>query len=345
LTSPRPLAKAGGHHQSAEEPIVTKPKFIVAAGAALALALAASGAQAQDGGAGPVAGAAQQDRLQEAVTDQNQRTQEETGRNRRNRNSQPPPPTPEELAQRAQALAVASNVNCQVTRANLLGQTPDGALSYEAVCASGPGYILIASTPPQGADCVLLAGQAAIERARDPAADVGAQCAIPENMDVVRVISGYATSAGIACTVDQGASIGKSREDNVIYEVGCAGVDGAWLERLPDGWKITECAQVIVQNGTCRFSTADEQAATLKARFASNAEAAACDVVQARYMGANANGSFHEAKCAAGNGVIVRFNTEFAVQQVYPCETAQRIGGGCTLTIVPAPPAAAPASR
>ena len=156
---------------------MTKPNFIVAAGAALALALAASAAQAQDGGAGPVAGAAQQDRLQEAVTDQNQRTQEETGRNRRNRNSQPPPPTPEELAQRAQALAVASNVNCQVTRANLLGQTPDGALSYEAVCASGPGYILIASTPPQGADCVLLHAKGALRRRRTSISASGAMMA------------------------------------------------------------------------------------------------------------------------------------------------------------------------
>lgn len=317
------------------------PRFLVAAGSALTLALAAAPVSAQDGGAGFGGGQAvqQQNQMQEAVTDQNQRNQDETGRNRRNRNAAPPPPTPEELAQRAQVIATAANVTCQVTQANLLGQTDTGALSYEAVCASGPGYILINSTPPQAVDCVLLAGQADIERARDPAADVGTQCAIPQNMDVVRVVSAYAVEAGVRCTVDQGASIGKSRDDNLIYEVGCNGVDGAWLERLPTGWKVTECAQIITQNGTCRFSTVAEQAATLKARFASNAEAAACDVTQGRYMGANANGSFYEAKCAAGNGVIVRFNPAFEVQQVYPCETAQRIGGGCTLTIVPAPPA------
>jgi hypothetical protein len=229
----------------------------------------------------------------------------------------------------------------------ILGQTAEGALSYEAACATGPGYIVIGSTPPQAIDCVLLAGQADIERARDPAADVGTQCVIPQNADVVRVVAAYASEAGVTCTVDQGASIGKSDEDNLIYEVGCAGTDGYWLERQPAGWKTTECTIIVTQNGVCRYSTAAEQAATLKGRLAGS-EAEACDVTEGRYMGANANGSFYEAKCGAGNGVIVRFNSEYAVQQVYPCEVAQRIGGGCTLTIVPplpetpaeAPPAA-----
>lgn len=297
-----------------------------------AITLAAAPVAAQDVGVG---NPAQQDQLQDSVDQQNER-QEQTGRNRRNRNTQPAPPTPEELAQQARAIVTAAGVSCEVTEAMLRGQTPEGATTYEAVCASGPGYILIASTPPQAVDCVLLAGQADIERARDPAADVGTQCQIAQNTDIVRVVSVYAAEAGVTCTVDQGASIGKSRDDNLIYEVGCQGQDGAWLERLATGWKVTECVQIITQNGTCRFSTAEEQAATLKARFASNAEAAACDVTQARYMGANANGSFYEAKCGAGNGVIVRFNPAFEVQQVYPCETAQRIGGGCTMTVVPA---------
>ena len=188
-------------------------------------------------------------------------------------------------------------------------------------------------------DCVLLAGQATIDRARDPAADVGTQCAMPQNMDVVRVISAYASEAGITCAVNEGASIGKSTEGNLIYEVGCNGADGYWLEKVGTGWKTTECAIVTTQNATCRYSTVAEQVATLKTRLAGS-DAAPCDVTEGRYMGANANGAFWEAKCGAGNGVIVRFNTDHVVQQVYACEVAQRIGGGCTLTIVPAAPAA-----
>ncbi len=316
-----------------------KTLFAAAVSAVVAAGAFAAPAVAQEAGGGftPPAASLQS---QDTVDSHADRVDEATGRNRRNRNSQPPPPTPAELAASAQALVTSAGVTCEVTEAVLRGQTDQRQLTYEAACATGPGYILIASTPPQAVDCVLLAGQADIERARDPEADVGTQCQIAQNTDVVRVIRTYAAEAGLTCTVDQGASIGKSQNDNLIYEVGCQGLDGAWLEREATGWKVTECVQVVTQNGTCRFSTAAEQAATLKARFASNAEAAACDVTQARYMGANANGSFFEAKCGAGNGIIARFNTAFEVQQVYPCETAQRIGGGCTLTVVPAAPEA-----
>ena len=261
---------------------------------------------------------------------------------RRQQPQAPAAPTPEENAAAAQQIASAAGVGCQVTQANLLGLTPDQSTSYEAACATGPGYILIGSAPPQAVDCVLLAGQAELDRARDPLADVGTQCAIPQNLDVVRVISAYASEAGIACVVDQGASIGKSSEGNLIYEVGCNGVDGYWLEKVGTGWKASECAIVTTQNAVCRYSTAAELVATFKTRLAGS-EAASCDVTEGRYMGANANGAFWEAKCGAGNGVIVRFNPEYAVQQVYPCETAHRIGGGCRLTIVPPPPPAEPA--
>ena len=268
------------------------------------------------------------------------------GRNReRARTQAPAAPTPEENIAAAQAIATSASVSCQVTQANFLGQTAEGAKSYEGSCATGPGYIFLSTTPPQAIDCVLLAGQAALDRARDPAADVGTQCAIPQNTDVLRVISGYATEAGVACTVDQGASIGKANNGNLVYEVGCNGVDGFWLEKEAAGWKKTECAIIITQNGACQYTTVAEQAASFKARLAGS-EAAACDVTEGRYMGANANGAFWEAKCGAGNGVIVRFNPEYAVQQVYPCETAQRIGGGCRLTVVPeAPAAVAPATE
>lgn len=276
----------------------------------------------------------------EATRLPSQEAQEGRGRNR-GRREQPAPaaPTPEENIAAAQAIVTSASLACQVTQANFLGQTAEGAKSYETVCATGPGYIVINSAPPMAVDCVLLAGQAEIDRARDPAADVGTQCLIPQNTDVVRVLSAYATEAGVPCAVDQGASIGKSSEGNLIYEVGCNGVDGYWLEKIATGWKTTECAIVTTQNATCRYSTVAEQVATLKTRLAGS-EAAACDVTQGRYMGANANGAFWEAKCSGGNGVIVRFNPQYAVQQVYPCETAQRIGGGCRMTIVPEPPAA-----
>lgn len=261
---------------------------------------------------------------------------------RRPRNEPAAAPTPEALIASAQAIATAASASCQVSEASLLGVNAEQQPIYEAACATGPGYILISTTPPQAVDCVILAGQADLDRSRDPAADVGLQCKLPANTDVAKVVRTYAQEAGIACTVDEGASIGKSTGGNFIYEVGCTGADGYWLEKTPTGWETTTCMQVITQSASCKFTQPAEQATTLKAMLAGS-PAAACDVTEARYMGSNSNGAFYEAKCGSGEGYIARFDTARVVQQVYPCAEAARIGGGCKLTTVAATPAATPA--
>lgn len=337
-----PDPRQGFRNRNADQgiPVVFKSSLFATFAAAIALSgFPAAIAHAQD------TDSARPSSNQEVRERQNESSANRGGRRindrERNRRAAPAAPTPEENIAAAQAIVATTNVSCQVTQATYLGETAEGAKSYEAACATGPGYIVLSTTPPQAIDCVLLAGQAEIDRARDPAANVGTQCVIPQNADVLRVLTAYATEAGVPCPIDQGASIGKSG-DNLIYEVGCNGLDGFWLEREPTGWKKTECAIVVTQNATCRYSTTAEAAATFKARLAGS-EGAVCDVIEGRFMGSNANGAFWEAKCAGGNGLIARFNPEYAVQQIYPCETAHRIGGGCTLTIVP-PPAEAPAA-
>lgn len=258
--------------------------------------------------------------------------------NQRNRRQQRPAPaaTPEEIKAAAQAQATAAGLTCQVTEAANPGVTAEQVKIYEAACASGPGYILIASTPPQSFDCLELAGTAYTARLRDPAADVGQQCVLPANQNGLAVIGGWARDAGVTCTVDEAVAIGKSDENNIVYEVGCAGVDGYWLEKVATGWKLQDCLQIASVGGTCRFTTATEQADGFEPKLAGT-EASACDVAQVRLMGQNANGRFYEAKCAAeGEGYIARVNNEGVTQQIYPCATAQRIGGGCTLTPAPA---------
>lgn len=249
-------------------------------------------------------------------------------------------PTPEEIVAAAQAQVAAAGLDCQVTEAinpGLVGE----AQVYEVACASAPGYILIASTPPQASNCLELAGSAYLARLNDPAADVGQQCAIPANQNGLALIGGWAREAGVTCTVDEALAVGKSDANNVVYEVGCAGVDGYRLEKVNGAWSLTDCLQIVSAGGTCRFTTAAEQNATLQAKLAGT-EAANCEVQQVRVMGSNPNGRFYEVKCAAeGEGFIARVKDD-VTQQIYPCATAQRIGGGCTLT--PAP-AAAPATE
>ena len=248
---------------------------------------------------------------------------------------------PATIKAEAETLFAATGTQCQITEAKLLGQTSDKTKIYEAACASGPGYIILASTPPQAMDCLVLASSAEQTRARDPNADVGSQCSLPANDNAMAVFTAFAKEAGLPCTVDQGAIIGAKPGGAIVYEIGCAGVEGAQINKAASGWEVASCMELVSANASCRFTTPAEQVATLKGWLAGS-EAAACDISQARYMGKNANGSFYEAACNGADGLIARFDTAQAVQQVYPCATAQQIGGGCKLTTTP--PAAAPNS-
>lgn len=249
-------------------------------------------------------------------------------------------PTAEENKAAAQAMLTTAAVDCRVSEATLLGVTAEQHATYEAICAEGPGYLVVGSTPPQTFNCLELAGQAETSRLRDPTADVGQQCTLPVNLDPLPVLSSYAREAGVDCTVDQAAAIGKSSAGKLIFEVGCADRDGYWIEHTGDRWKTTPCWDLSLQGAACRYSTAAE---TLGAwsKVLAGTEAAACDVQQARRVGRDAQGlTVYEVKCGAGDGYFARVGETFIAQRVHPCATAQAIGGGCTLT----PPAvAAPA--
>jgi len=290
--------------------------------------------------------AAQQSRADE-IQERNAREgrQAEQTRDPRGRRSQQQStrqPSPEENLAAAQAALTTLGASCTATEAKLLGETADKTKVYEAVCSTGPGYVIQAATPPTGEDCLLLDSQAKMARERDPAADVGTLCTLPANQNLEAVLADYATRAGVPCTVNEGMAIGKTSAGAILYEVGCDGVDGYRLERTGDTFTKTPCLRLASQGYTCRFSTKAEQTAELQTLLAGT-DAAACAPIDLRYMGGNANGEFIEAKCTTeGQGYIARIK-EGLVQQVYPCATAQAIGGGCTLTPAPAAAAAAPA--
>lgn len=263
---------------------------------------------------------------------------ENQGRSRSSRRQrQAAPADPAVVMAEAQAVLTAAGNSCVPTEATSMGQDEHRQKIYEVVCAAGtgPGYIMVAKTPPAAPeliDCVHLASQAERALAANPAAETDT-CKLAGNQNPLAVITGYAQTAGVTCAVDQGMSIGRNGQGMDVYEVGCADADGFWIERTAaGGWDVSECTVVVSQGGACRYTTAAEINSSFKARLAATA-ADDCDVTQVRFMGANANGRFYEAKCAAeGTGYIARANAQGAIQQVYACATAARIGGGCTLT-------------
>lgn len=307
----------------------------------LTLATAPASAVAQT----PGAVQQQQDR---AAVRESERVTSQTSRNvspGRSTGRRDSAPTPEQILESARTQAAIVLPDCQVTNARLLGETPATTSLYEVSCAAGVGSIIETKVPPTATDCIVLAVSAQTVRASDPAAEVGSQCELAGNTDILGTISGYAKQASIPCTVDQATIRGADSAGLIIYEIGCQGLDGYWLKKEAAGWGKTPCLQVLAENGTCTFTTPQEQAATIQA-WLPETNASDCIVGQSRLMGKNANGMFYEVTCTEGgtDGFILRTNSENAVQQVYACSIAAQIGGGCKLTTtVPAAAAAEPA--
>jgi hypothetical protein len=235
----------------------------------------------------------------------------------------------------AQDLAGRAGVACEVRRAEARGIDAVGSAQFEVTCAEGPGYLLIDGARPRGLDCLSLEAANRASDGRTPA------CRIAANRNAVPVVSALAAEAGIACRVDAGAMRGRTPADGILYEVGCAGEDGYWLERTAAGWTVTACLKVTVQGGGCRFTGRAEQAASVR-RWLAGGAASGCDVVEARFMGAGQAGEgqgteLYEARCRSGPGWLVRTAAEpdgrpRRVLAVYPCAEAGHIGGGCRLS-------------
>ncbi|MFN3930328.1 MAG: hypothetical protein ACK4JY_01150 [Brevundimonas sp.] len=310
-----------------------KNNIFTVLGASLALALAA--AQPASAGSAPQPGYAAADSSPQSASDRARTRQ----RNDRERQA-PAAPTAEENRAAAQTLATSAGVDCQVSEATLLGVTAESHSTYELVCAGGSGWLIVGSTPPQTFNCIELAGQAETSRLRDPEADVGQQCTLPVNLNPVPVLSAYAAEAGVDCTVDQAAAVGKNPAGDLIYEIGCADRDGYWIEKAGDGWKTSPCWDLALQKVECRYTTAAETAGAWTTILAGT-DAAACVVQEARRVGRDVQGLLvYEVKCGAGDGYFARIGETRTAQRVHACTTPQAaaLSGGCTLT------AAAPAT-
>lgn len=234
--------------------------------------------------------------------------------------------SPEDMRLGAAEAVAAAGLQCTIGDVSNPGQADAGPV-YEVSCADGPGLLLVASTPPATFNCLAL--DVSVANGGDPTL----QCALPANKDAVAATRGYARTLGVSCAVDEAAWIGRVGENADRYELGCSGADGYWVEVDARGVPTSklECLEVARAGATCRFTTAEDQAAGLKSRF-QGTPAAPCDVVQARFVGANADYRFYEAKCAADGGLIARFKLDGTFDEGYPCADAAHIAGGCTLS-------------
>lgn len=196
-------------------------------------------------------------------TEEERRFEERRRRAARGEMVAPDNASPAQIVAAAQSVAASAGLDCQVTAASHPGVDAREAPIYEAACAQGQGYVLVASTPVQSFGCLELEGAAAMARLDNPAADVGQQCELPSNQNSLPLIGGWAREAGVTCQVNKAVLIGRSFGSNPIYEVGCADSDGYWLEKAGEGWVVQRCAQIAESGESCRFSARrDESSAS-----------------------------------------------------------------------------------
>lgn len=227
----------------------------------------------------------------------------------------------------------AVGVTCGVRGFTRVGTTPEAKSIYEAACDDGPGYLLVNGPEPRATNCLVLAGSTAATLRRNPGATVGAQCTLPENQNAPQLIGRWARSAGVDCRIDQAEWIGSSDRGLDIYEVGCDGSEGYWLEQTASGWSLKGCVEVTSEGLPCRFTAAEEQLAWMRTRLVGTS-AAACDVTEIRMIGVSSQGRHYETTCGAPDqGYVVRIADGGRVEDVRACKDVEDTPIGCTLTV------------
>lgn len=212
----------------------------------------------------------------------------------------------------------AAGVQCRVVRARLVGRDENRTPMYEAACADGDAYTVIGSPTNRAFDCLALEAQAEARRSNRRIPPVR-QCGIRPARSLVQRVGAYAVEAGLDCSVDQARSIGRTATGYQLFEVGCRGEAGAWLEQTSTGWLATDCYRVQRGGGSCHLTDAREQTATAQAWLAASPQTRDCRVIDALFLGESRLGGLYEARCADGAGFIVRRDASGATDAIFPC--------------------------
>ena len=243
-------------------------------------------------------------------------------------------PTQTQIDEDVRELLQDNRITCDYDTARFLGRNDEGRTLYEIGCHNVAGFLLLDSAPPQIINCIANNASVVARRAADPAADVGAECTLPSNIDILATIQPIAQSAGIDCTVDAGRWVGATTDGSQRYEIGCSNADGSWVDVNTAGEpsNVMSCLQVVGAGGQCTLSLPAEQAAWVASLAAPSGRS--CQATSARYVGANtgAGTRYYEVGCSDGAGFMVRTDNDNAFQAVVECAAAGGIAGGCTLS-------------
>lgn len=236
----------------------------------------------------------------------------------------------------ARDAAARAGIDCNVTEAALRGLDNVRNRHYEVSCLDAPGYLIVAGTSVTADNCLLLASQnERLERAGSSVRRAPI-CLLRANRNPTRHLASIAGRAGVDCRVDEARVLGLSFDQGPIYEIGCRGAIGSWIQQTTGGWIVTDCLEVRARGDICQFTSETEELVDFR-RLLAGSTARDCRPSGLRSMGRNAAGlSFYEVNCADSVPVIVSLDNDRRVSTVLTCAEAAHIGDGCRAA--PPPP-------
>ena len=237
-------------------------------------------------------------------------------------------------------LAAASGRQCQVTDGRYIGAAAGKPEDYyEAKCADGSGFLIIANTPAN-----------TFNRAIDCARATGAvSCSLTDAVAAqnqeASVYKALAVKGGFNCDVSQyrllGAEQGGAKRE--VVELACKnqpeGVIAFFPAAATGKTDFFDCSKIGARNPQLRCSLT--KAETINARLTKDVQSKGktCQVTGHRAAGLTSRGKteFVEVSCASGPGFMVEYAAENAqlfapATGVFTCAEATNIGGGCKLS-------------
>jgi hypothetical protein len=256
------------------------------------------------------------------------------------------PPKPPEITKEARAqgmketpaLLVAANLPCKLADARFLGAAPDPKTKkdvkyFEVACVNAIGYVLLdhgKDGPPSWVSCL---DQAKVDPLGKPNA---VACNLPGNNDWKGEIAPFVAKVKVPCDVTDVRGIGHT-DKNGFFEVACANGHGYILTTSapPSPDQPVQMLPCAVADPTspvsCKLVTAASQLAFADALAAQSGKN--CQVTNRRYMIATEDlSNYYEIACQGGKGYVLHEGPDGKLVETIPCELADRIGDGCTLT-------------
>lgn len=204
--------------------------------------------------------------------------------------------------------------------------------AFELACEGGLGRVVVRTTT---------AGKAAYElrdclQASEPLSDGKPNplaCSLPANRDPAAQIAPLLKAAGAACDLRQVRSLGSS-VDSTYVEAACA-QDRGYLLTLPmrAGPVTARSCLALAPGGAveCKLTPREAMLASVTDPLIGSA-GAACQVKARRFVLSNRGDDYYEVACTSGAGFMVVADATGAYKSNLPCDAAEGVDGGCTLT-------------